>query len=328
MMRLYKKSGSSGSAAEAPQTPVNDSRGMNMNHAASQRDAAGTLVPGVPGASFYGGATNMNNNQTQVSGIPVTCDCRFPSAESIINSIAGTPAPLPLTPDDYPDPVCDSQIMPRNDSSADMPAAQNVKNNAENVAARSIMLNSSPDEATYTIPSESEDEKEIMPDFPLPADIPADSRETAPMTASFLPSMSWISLTGDNSWGFLQFDVFTAGGAYPVPGALVTVTKKLPSGVGLVRVLFTNKNGRTSTIALPAPAKSLSQDPENTVRPFSEYNITVKAKGYYTIKDINIPIFAGVKTVQPIDLIPLPEYGDRPQPRTESNSITDSPSVG
>ena len=56
--------------------------------------------------------------------------------------------------------------------------------------------------------------------------------------------------------------------------------------------------------------------------------MTVRAKGYYTIRDIKIPIFAGVKTVQPIDLIPLPEYGGI-QPRNSSdNSITDSPSVG
>lgn len=340
MMRLYKKSGGSSAAPETGmnRTPVTNSEtipqtsqssSMFPRQAASARDAAGTPVPGLPGASFYGSNPDMATD-TDTVNIPVNCDCRFPSAESIINSIAGTPVTLPLTPEDNPPSVCGpSAIMPRSSSAADtMNIPHGTGSGADNVTARSIMLNSSPAEATYTVPSESENEREIMPDFPLPADIPADSKEAVPTTASFLPSMSWVSLTGDNSWGFLQFDVFTAGGAYPVSNALVTVTKKLPSGSGLVRILFTDRNGRTPTIALPAPSRSLSQTPESTVRPFSEYNVTVRAKGFYTIKDINIPIFAGVKTVQPIDLIPLPEYGGRPQPRTDGNSITDSPSVG
>ena len=69
----------------------------------------------------------------------------------------------------------------------------------------------------------------------------------------------------------------------------------------------------------------------STTRPFSEYTVTVRARGYYTLSDINIPIFAGVKTVQPIDLIPLPEYsGDSViQPRSDSqNNMNDSDSVG
>lgn len=327
MMRLYKKSGGAASAPETnmdrtPRTPAETppqpslNSGMFPGQTSSARDAAGTPVPGVPGASFYGSHQPEMKPDKDTVSLPVNCDCRFPTAESIINSIAGTPMPLPASTENNPP-------MP------DMSAAPSVSHrSSENVTARSILFNSSPAEATYTVPSESENEREIMPDFPIPADIPADSQESVPSTASFLPSMSWISLTGDNSWGFLQFDVFTAGGAYPVQNALVTVTKKLPSGSGLVRILFTDRNGRTPTITLPAPSRALSQTPGSTVRPFSEYNVTVRAKGFYTIKDINIPIFAGVKTVQPIDLIPLPEYGGRPEPRTDGNSITDSPSVG
>lgn len=153
-----------------------------------------------------------------------------------------------------------------------------------------------------------------------------------PITAGFTPSTSWISLTGENSWGFLQFEVFTADGAYPVPGAVVIVKKQLPAGVGLVRVLFTDRSGLTPNIALPAPSAALSQTPRNTARPFSEYSVTVIARGYYTLKDIKIPIFAGIKTVQPIDLIPLPEYSEQKpiQPRSDmaDNSMTDTDSVG
>ena len=366
MMRLYKKSGASDNAVgtagsqsfsapqerqqvqsqqtQAQQSPpsMQNFQAQNSSQASHSqpcpssqsgtRDMSGTPVPNMPNASFFGSA---NQNSQGTVNIPVSCECRFPTAESIINSIAQTPVTLPITPEDNPPPVDQgsfTQVQPRSSQQQDTRQARQAADNSRRVQVDTglsgIMLNSSPDVATYTVPSESENPQEIMPDFPLPADIPADSSEAAPLTASFLPSMGWVSMTGDNSWGFLQFDVFTAGGAYPVQGALVTVTKQLPSGSGLVRILFSNRSGRTATIALPAPSRSFSQSPGSTTRPFSEYSVTVRAKGYYTIRDIKIPIFAGVKTVQPIDLIPLPEYGGI-QPRNSSdNSITDSPSVG
>ena len=339
MMRLYRKSGASDSSAAQSGGQGFSPRQAQQNPFPPQNDTRDTsAVNGnsdmTPNAGFYGSAVQSEKASQGNVNIPVSCECRFPTAESIINSIAQTPVTLPITPEDNPPPVYSgtTQVQPRTsmprNSDTQQPAADNSRRVQVNTGLEGIMLNSSPYEATYTVPSESENPQEIMPDFPFPADIPADSSEAAPSTASFLPSMTWVSMTGDNSWGFLQFDVFTAGGAYPVQGALITVTKKLPSGSGLVRILFSNRSGRTATIALPAPSRSYSQSPGSAVRPFSEYSVTVRAKGYYTIRDIKIPIFAGVKTVQPIDLIPLPEYGGI-QPRgNDDNSINDSPSVG
>ena len=278
----------------------------------------------------------------------MNCECRFPSAESIIESIAGIPATPNIRPEDNPPPVYngnDPVIQPRN--AASNTVSMNNMNSAvhpemggtfsqgdktayqrsEDTSLLGVMLNKSPQAAAYAVPSEAENEMEILPDFALPQD----SSDAVPDTKGLTPSLNWINLTGDSSWGFLQFDIFTAGGAYPVPGALVVVKKKLTGGTGLVRLLFSDRSGRTPTIALPAPSASLSQNPMSTTRPFSEYTVTVRARGYYTLSDINIPIFAGVKTVQPIDLIPLPEYsGDSDtQPRSDSqNNMNDSDSVG
>ncbi|MBQ7782498.1 MAG: hypothetical protein IJ368_00870, partial [Oscillospiraceae bacterium] len=231
MMRLYQRSG----ASRNVNTQMNNMQSGSGQHQGSQqyqgqtaaRDIAGTPVPGVPGASFYSssGTASQQNNTADTVTMPVTCECRFPSAESIINSIANTPMTLPITPDDNPPPVYDSQstpIQPRNDTnnmSSNMQSSMNnISESAPNVTARSIMLNSSPEEATYTLPAQNENEQELLPDFALPADIPAEASETAPSTARYAPSMSWISMTGDNSWGFLQFDVYTSDGARPIPG--------------------------------------------------------------------------------------------------------------
>lgn len=325
------------SAAPANQINHREQNASSMN---MQRDMAGTPVQGVPGASHYAAESTSDSGVS----LPVTCKCRFPSAESIIESIAGIPTPPVIRPEDNPPPVYpgNSMIQPRMtpyESSAPEGANPNMGGTfsqadktayrrSEDASLRGVMLNGSPEGGVYSIPAEAEAEREILPDFPLPTD----STESIPSTADLTPSFNWISLTGDNSWGYLQFDVFTAGGAYPVPGAVVIVKKQLPGGVGLVRLLFTDRSGRTPTIALPAPSASLSQNPMNTARPFSEYNVTVRAKGYYTLSDINIPIFAGVKTVQPIDLIPLPEYPEQTpiQPRSDhrDNGMTDTNSVG
>ena len=317
------------------QNVPNMTRDMNMS-----RDIAGTPIPGVPGASHFAAEKPSDKGLP----LPVSCECRFPSAESIIESIAGIPTHPVIRPEDNPPPVYpgNSMIQPRM-TPYENPAPRGANPNmggtfsqadktayqrSSDTSLRGVMLNGSPEGGVYSIPAEAENEREILPDFPLPTD----SAESIPQTAGLTPSLSWVSLTGDNSWGYLQFDVFTAGGAYPVPGAVVIVKKMLPGGVGLVRLLFTDRSGRTPTIALPAPSASLSQNPMNTARPFSEYSVTVRAKGYYTLSDINIPIFAGVKTVQPIDLIPLPEYPEQTpiQPRSDRpiNGMTDENSVG
>lgn len=378
MMRLYKKStapqtsqqsrnasGQSGMTAQANMTSQNmaaqgsQSRQQNMpssqgnmqqgqmsQHMTMPRDAMGTPVGNVQGASHFAAPPSCSVTDN-APVIPMNCECRFPSAESIIESIAGIPATPNIRPEDNPPPVYngnDTVIQPRNTASNNASVNMNsavhpemggtfsqgdktAYQRSEGTSLQGVMLNMSPQAAAYAVPSEAENEIEILPDFALPQD----SSDTVPDTKGLTPSPNWINLTGDSSWGFLQFDIFTAGGAYPVPGALVVVKKKLTGGTGLVRLLFSDRSGRTPTIALPAPSASLSQNPMSTTRPFSEYTVTVRARGYYTLSDINIPIFAGVKTVQPIDLIPLPEYsGDSViQPRSDSqNNMNDSDSVG
>lgn len=379
MMRLYKKStspqtsqqsrnasGQSGMTAQTNMTnrnmtaqssqsgqqnmqasQSNMQQGQMSQHITMNRDAMGTPAGNVQGASHFA-APHSGSVTDNAPVIPMNCECRFPSAESIIESIAGIPATPNIRPEDNPPPVYngnDPVIQPRN--AAPNTASMNNMNSAvhpemggtfsqadktayqrsEDTSLQGVMLNMSPQAAAYAVPSEAENEVEILPDFALPQD----SSDAVPDTKGLTPSLNWINLTGDSSWGFLQFDIFTAGGAYPVPGALVVVKKKLTGGTGLVRLLFSDRSGRTPTIALPAPSASLSQNPMSTTRPFSEYTVTVRARGYYTLSDINIPIFAGVKTVQPIDLIPLPEYsGDSViQPRSDiQNNMNDSDSVG
>ncbi|MBR5155377.1 MAG: hypothetical protein IKW62_02705 [Clostridia bacterium] len=104
--------------------------------------------------------------------------------------------------------------------------------------------------------------------------------------------------------GTLIVQVYTADQTLPITGANVIVTKTVPSGEELVKVIQTDRSGKTEPILLPAPPASNSQTPDGGVR-FSNYNVRVDNPGYYTMENINVPIFDGQTAIQPFALIPL-----------------------
>ncbi len=107
--------------------------------------------------------------------------------------------------------------------------------------------------------------------------------------------------------GYLQVEVTTGDGATPVPKAAVIVTQKINGQSYLVTMKLTDRSGTTDVIPLPAPLASFSEAPEPTERPFSEYNVTVYKKGFYTVPEVTVPIFDTIKSIQPVALIPLAE---------------------
>lgn len=113
------------------------------------------------------------------------------------------------------------------------------------------------------------------------------------------------------SIGFLVVEAKTANGALPVEGAKVSVyeysqEENDKSGALLYSVL-TDQDGMTPKLALDAKSKELSMAPGNK-NPFTVYNIIVEKEGYYNNSYINAPIFQGITSVQPVELIPLLEY--------------------
>ena len=105
--------------------------------------------------------------------------------------------------------------------------------------------------------------------------------------------------------GTLTVVVNTAGGALPVPGAQVTVRSLEEDG--FLRVLTTDENGRTPTLILEAPPTANSLAPGGT-RPYAVYSVTVAKDGFYTNENKEVPLFAGVNSVQPAELLPLPPF--------------------
>lgn len=113
-----------------------------------------------------------------------------------------------------------------------------------------------------------------------------------------------INMDTRQNIGYLVANVATARGAIPLEGATVTVfdTTNLPSS--LMTSVQTDSSGKTERIALPAPPRMLSGEPGN-VKPFATYMIQVEKEGYYTVTNNGVPVFEGVTSIQPVEMVPL-----------------------
>ena len=110
--------------------------------------------------------------------------------------------------------------------------------------------------------------------------------------------------------GDLVFVLRSAKNALPINSGAVTVTDESGQTV-FYEFLTAASGGITRTAKLEAPQKSLSLDSDaNAVLPYSRYNVTVLAEGWYRMQIFGVQIFEGTVTRLPIDLVPLPE-GER-----------------
>ena len=115
------------------------------------------------------------------------------------------------------------------------------------------------------------------------------------------------TLQNDQNYGRLVVRASAASGAVPVPNATVIVRSSengIP--VRVLGVLTTDESGITFPLAIATPPLSESLSPGGK-HPFSEISAEITADGYYTSVNINIPIYPGITSIQPVNLIPLPD---------------------
>ena len=105
--------------------------------------------------------------------------------------------------------------------------------------------------------------------------------------------------------GYLKVMVTAADNALPIEGATVTVTSITGGNTTLINKQTTNNSGETERIELPAPPKELSLTPGNS-NTYAKYNVRVDFPGYYTVENVDVPVFDGQVSMQPTQMIPLP----------------------
>ncbi len=112
---------------------------------------------------------------------------------------------------------------------------------------------------------------------------------------------------GQNSTGMLAVQTYIADRAIPLEGARIIISKQTGTGKEeLIKILETDASGITETVELPAPPAANSLSPGMGEKYYT-YNIRVDHPGYYTVENVNVPVFAGNKSIQPVSMLPLPD---------------------
>ena len=96
--------------------------------------------------------------------------------------------------------------------------------------------------------------------------------------------------------GGLKFQVFNGGIARPAANAKIL----LYDGESLINTLFTNSDGESETLPLPAPAEIFST--EGGEKPYSVYNAQISFDGAESLFIEGIQIFPNVISIQKADL--------------------------
>lgn len=106
-----------------------------------------------------------------------------------------------------------------------------------------------------------------------------------------------------SSKGTLQVNVYDRTIGKPVPNSNVRIFKS-DSDKATIDNLITNSSGQTANIELQCPPKDYSLDPNNTSKPFENYNIEVSSEGFETTVIQGIEIFDGTEAIQNVELTP------------------------
>lgn len=99
--------------------------------------------------------------------------------------------------------------------------------------------------------------------------------------------------------GFLRVQAFAGQQTVPVPGASVLVTKDFTDGARRFASGITDESGVLDGVVLPAPDSTLAQSPTGEM-PYALYDIRVSHPDYRTEIYRQVPIFDGVKSIQPV----------------------------
>ena len=102
--------------------------------------------------------------------------------------------------------------------------------------------------------------------------------------------------------GTLRIQASTARGALPIAQAQVTVQAAI--GGGVVFEGQTDGDGVLSGIVLNTVSQENSQTPDDPLPASVAYNITVRRTGYTSMSFLQVPIYEGVESIQPVQMQP------------------------
>lgn len=111
-----------------------------------------------------------------------------------------------------------------------------------------------------------------------------------------------------NSTGYILVNVRAGREGLPIGGASVVVSAVYEGSRFFIAAGSTDISGTTIKLEAPAPDEAYSQIPDPKVRPYSLFDISVRANGYFNARSVDVPVFSGVTSIQNFNMIPVPLF--------------------
>ena len=201
---------------------------------------------------------------------------------------------------------------------AAVPAMQNLQEELDiqypepNIETDLMNLRDSSQQTTPEQAEENAVNKELSGQNDTPPELVSNTQPTTPLAEpELLPPSNPPPF--EMSSGYLRAFVTTGRGTLPLPNAQVVVTRIIDDSEALEQAVRTDISGYTPLFTLPAVGGQYSQSPDNA-KPYTLYNMYVRAEGFYPVLLRNIPMYGGITAIQPVDMIPVTEGDD---PNTE-----------
>lgn len=270
MLRMYKQSGRTGGGASETISPPRNVQPIKPKSAAeftlTKSEYSPKAVPTAPLMSESADSVKAEPKTPQMQEIPKTTS-KFPSPEDIMREEFG---------ESMENRFGNEVVSANNDSDEvrNEPAAEEIR------------------------PEMTSEPENFQGNY--------NSEEFSDLSDPLEPRYSGgEDETSDASGvGYIKAEVTTGSGAVPIENAVVLITKKENGKTYLLKMLISDESGSTETVALPAPNVSFSETPDPIEKPFADYYISAYADGFYVENDMEVPVFSGVKSIQPIALIP------------------------
>ncbi len=199
------------------------------------------------------------------------------------------------------------------DGRAEHEKARKLKNNDEESAGieKMTIQNAAPIKIEHKEPPKSVvSENTIMKDFPE-----SDLKNEMHRNTVAEP------VSEETPTGYIKVVASTGNEAFPISGATVRIYQKNESQImELISVMQTDRGGSTVSLPLKTENEINSLSPNPPIIPFSLFDISVNAEGFYNLYYSNVMVFENQLTLQNANLIPL-SFEDSVSPHPNNRDI-------
>lgn len=108
--------------------------------------------------------------------------------------------------------------------------------------------------------------------------------------------------------GYVQIRAYTSDARIPLANTAIAI---LNAGGGLVAARITDRSGQIDPVPVDTPELGDSLTPDFIGKPFTTVTIQAQHPDYEQIEVTGVQVFAGVVTVMPLEMVPIPSYPDQ-----------------